>query len=219
MIDWISNWLKQIILLVLIATFIDLLLPNNAMDRYVKLVMGLLIIMAILSPLLQLFHSDLDLSSIALSDKYENGKQMDSINQITEKGNDLKKSQEVFVQKEVEKSIGETVEKDIIRQFPVEVIQTNVQIKGNVEQNSQIKKMSVIARVRFTSSEEELKLNMQERIRPVKPVTISGDSIQIENAKTASDSKRQELTRRITQYLQRIWHLIPEQINVRVDSA
>lgn len=219
MIEWISSWLKQIVLLVLIATFIDLLLPNNAMDRYVKLVMGLLIIMAILSPTLQLLHSELDLSSIALSDKYEEGKQMDPIDQIKEKGNDLKKSQETFVQKEVERSIGEMVEKDLTHQFPVEVIQTNVQLQNNVEQNNQVNKIEVIARLRFASSREESKLSTQQGMKPIQPVMISGGSIQRENARTASNSKKQELTKRITQYLQRTWNLLPEQINVRVDPA
>lgn len=65
MVSWMSDWLKQIVLLVLIATFIDLLLPNNRLDRYVKLVMGLLIILAMLSPVFQLLSEDHDLRSFA----------------------------------------------------------------------------------------------------------------------------------------------------------
>ena len=53
MIELLSGWLKQIVILVLIAAFMDLLLPNNSMERYIKLVMGLLIILAILSPVFQ----------------------------------------------------------------------------------------------------------------------------------------------------------------------
>jgi len=58
--EFVGGWLKQIILLVLVATFFDLLLPNNSMERYVKLVMGLLIIFAILNPIFSLLDKNLD---------------------------------------------------------------------------------------------------------------------------------------------------------------
>lgn len=215
MIEWLSSWLKQIILLVLIATFLDLLLPNNAMDRYVKLVMGLLIIMAILSPLLQLIHSNLDLSSLALSDKYENGKQMDSVEQIKERSTNLKKSQEAFVQTEVESSLGQTVTQEITQQFPVEVIQTNVQIQNPKEKNARIKKVQVMARLKPSITQ-----GTSQEMKPVEPVIISNHSIQTaENRDAASNAKRLEITRKITQYLQQTWHLLPGQINVRVDPV
>lgn len=212
MIDWLSSWLKQIILLVLIATFLDLLLPNNAMDRYVKLVMGLLIIMAILSPLLQLIHSDLDLWSLALSDKYENEKEMDTIGQIKEKSTELKKSQEAFVQREVENSLRQTVTQEVNQQFPVEVIQTDVQIQDAKEKSVKIKKVSMIARMKPSVSQDAM-----HEMKPVEPVVISDSSVQSNKQDAASKGKRLELSRKITNYLQQTWQLRPGQIIVRVD--
>jgi stage III sporulation protein AF len=58
MIEFLSEWLRKIILLILLATFIDLLLPNSSMQRYVKLVIGLFVLLTILSPLFQVFHSE-----------------------------------------------------------------------------------------------------------------------------------------------------------------
>jgi len=57
MMEALGGWLKQIVLVVLLATFIDLLLPNRTMQRYVKLVVSLFILMTILSPVMQLFGS------------------------------------------------------------------------------------------------------------------------------------------------------------------
>ena len=68
MIAFLSNWLKEIVLLILIATFIDLLLPNRSMERYVKLVMGLVIILAILAPIISLLNKNVDLSKLSLTD-------------------------------------------------------------------------------------------------------------------------------------------------------
>ncbi|MCA1295889.1 stage III sporulation protein AF [Paenibacillus sp. alder61] len=55
---FIGEWLKEIILVVLIAVFIELLLPNRAMERYVKFVVSLLILLTLLSPLMRLFSTD-----------------------------------------------------------------------------------------------------------------------------------------------------------------
>ncbi|GIP48476.1 hypothetical protein J53TS2_20670 [Paenibacillus sp. J53TS2] len=56
--DWLAEWLREIIFIVLIAVFIDLLLPNRAMERYVKFVVSLLILLTLLSPVMRFFSAD-----------------------------------------------------------------------------------------------------------------------------------------------------------------
>ncbi|WP_199620170.1 stage III sporulation protein AF [Paenibacillus alkalitolerans] len=63
--DALAAWLKQIILVVLIATFIDLLLPNRSLQRYVKLVVSLFILMTILSPVMNLLGSNANMRMLA----------------------------------------------------------------------------------------------------------------------------------------------------------
>ena len=48
----ISFWLKNIIMVVLFATFLELLLPNGSMQRFVRVIMGLFIMLAILNPVM-----------------------------------------------------------------------------------------------------------------------------------------------------------------------
>ncbi|APO46643.1 stage III sporulation protein AF [Paenibacillus xylanexedens] len=55
---WLSNWLQDLIMIVLLATFVDMLLPNRSMERYVKLVLSLLILLTLLSPITKLLKSD-----------------------------------------------------------------------------------------------------------------------------------------------------------------
>lgn len=50
----LGEWLKEIIIIVLFAVFIDLLLPNRAMERYVKFVVSLLILLTLLSPVMRI---------------------------------------------------------------------------------------------------------------------------------------------------------------------
>ncbi|SFU89884.1 stage III sporulation protein AF [Alicyclobacillus macrosporangiidus] len=53
-----GEWLKQIILLVILAALADLLLPTKAMQRYVRAVMGVAILAAMLQPFLPYLRSD-----------------------------------------------------------------------------------------------------------------------------------------------------------------
>lgn len=49
-------WLKQVVLVLLAAAFLDWVLPTTAMQRYVKVVMGLVVVGTLLTPLMQIFH-------------------------------------------------------------------------------------------------------------------------------------------------------------------
>lgn len=52
MIAFMTVWIKSIIFVVLFASFLELLLPNNSMQRFVRVIMGLFIMLAILNPVL-----------------------------------------------------------------------------------------------------------------------------------------------------------------------
>ncbi|MDG5788697.1 stage III sporulation protein AF [Evansella sp. AB-P1] len=56
----ITAWITNIILLILFASILELLLPNSKMQRYVKLVVGLMLLMVMLQPLLSVFQMDPD---------------------------------------------------------------------------------------------------------------------------------------------------------------
>lgn len=52
--DWLGDWLKSVIMVVLFAAFVDLILPGKALERYARLVLSLLILLTLLSPIITL---------------------------------------------------------------------------------------------------------------------------------------------------------------------
>lgn len=56
--SWLGGWLREIILIVLIATFVELLLPSKSMERYARLVLSLLVLLTILNPVISLLKGD-----------------------------------------------------------------------------------------------------------------------------------------------------------------
>ncbi|KLU61351.1 stage III sporulation protein AF [Peptococcaceae bacterium CEB3] len=58
----LQNLIRNLAIILLLATFLEMLLPNKSMRGYVRLVMGLFVISAILNPLADLLHVPLALN-------------------------------------------------------------------------------------------------------------------------------------------------------------
>lgn len=70
MVEWFNNWIQGIIIAVIIATIIEMILPHGTIKKYIKVVIGMYILFAIISPLIEkVTHIDtekiLDTSSYA----------------------------------------------------------------------------------------------------------------------------------------------------------
>lgn len=64
---FVIDWVTQIIVFVLLAAVIDLLIPDNGMKKYVKLTVGLIMILIFLKPIFYLFQFDMP---VALEQSY-----------------------------------------------------------------------------------------------------------------------------------------------------
>lgn len=52
----IGEWLQPIVAAIILAGFLEMLLPDNELKDVTKMIMGLLIIMLLIQPLVKLFH-------------------------------------------------------------------------------------------------------------------------------------------------------------------
>ncbi|KAB7669980.1 stage III sporulation protein AF [Bacillus sp. B1-b2] len=68
--EFIKEWVTNIILFILLATVIDMLLPNSTFQKYTKMVAGLLLLTVILTPVFKLVsHNFEDILVSATSNK------------------------------------------------------------------------------------------------------------------------------------------------------
>ncbi|MEN2766022.1 stage III sporulation protein AF [Ornithinibacillus xuwenensis] len=58
--DLLIQWVSQIIVFILLATIIDLLVPAGSMKKYIKFVVGLVLILIFLQPIFHLFQFDVE---------------------------------------------------------------------------------------------------------------------------------------------------------------
>ena len=64
MVDFIRQWIVNIVTLVLFIVLIEMLLPSGKMKKYAGLVTGTILIIAIISPLLGLFGKNFDFAAL-----------------------------------------------------------------------------------------------------------------------------------------------------------
>ena len=53
MMNFLSSWAEQIVLAVIIATIIELILPNSKNKKYIQMVIGIYIMFNIISPIIK----------------------------------------------------------------------------------------------------------------------------------------------------------------------
>ena len=75
MIQFLSSWAEQIVLAVIIATIIELILPQNRNKKYIQMVIGIYILFNIISPIIKnkdtiLTSGDYDLEKYESSSIY-----------------------------------------------------------------------------------------------------------------------------------------------------
>ena len=75
MIQFLSSWAEQIVLAVIIATIIELILPQNKNKKYIKMVIGIYVLFNIISPIIKnkdtiLTVGDYDLEKYESSSNY-----------------------------------------------------------------------------------------------------------------------------------------------------
>lgn len=214
-LEWLGNWLKQIIILIIIATLIDLILPNRSMERYVKLVMGLLMIMAILTPILQLIGKENILTNWGVEfwnktvKEEARYKQYPSMKEIEAASQSVKQQQEAFVQQQVARQIEHMVTEQVESRFSMKVHHCDVKLK---EEAGEVK----LEKVRLILSKElnEAKESDDKEIIAIRPIEIG----QEENNELSDSQEDKEIIKNIKNFISEMWHLDRANIEIQMQT-
>lgn len=67
LIAWVRQWIANIIALIFLATLLELLLPRGSLQRFVRVVMGLLVMLAVLQPVFSLMAQGFGLDALRVA--------------------------------------------------------------------------------------------------------------------------------------------------------
>lgn len=185
-VDFIITWTKGIIVAVIIASIIEMILPNGNSKKYIKMVIGVYIVFNIVAPVInKVTNNSFSLESIIDVNKYTN--QIESYEVSTEK---LDSNNESSI-KEMYKI---NLEKDMKSKLEEKgYIVNSINIEINNDKEYTIK--SVDLKISKTGEQEEKKENTVEKIEKVNIEVSVENRIQnnanIENVEISEKEKNE----------------------------
>ncbi|MBP1989047.1 stage III sporulation protein AF [Paenibacillus eucommiae] len=242
--DWLAGWLRTIIMVILLATFVDLLLPSNTMHRYVKTVMSLFILLTLLSPVLELFQKNWDVEQMMTAAEQ---KQYNAANQASNGRKGGMKSLEAIIQDaERLKAIGEKQSLELLQkqietvmmqdlQQQTDLVVDKAQVAAKLDNNGK----PIVTDVWVTLHEIDRESAAQKpeeaediaaiaSIRPIEPIRIRRDSDELVSAGKRGESggapgklslPLEQERQRLVQRISRDWQVHAGQIEVQIQAG
>jgi stage III sporulation protein AF len=136
----VIEWAANILIFILFAMMIDLLLPSSNMQKYVKMVVGLILLLLMLSPVLELLSIHPDRLIASIIPERESQQEMMK-NEIEMKKKEIQASQRAYILEQMAVQMKNQVDEELMKEYGLSVedvsLQTkekeNLQIPGDIE--------------------------------------------------------------------------------------
>ncbi|THE11296.1 stage III sporulation protein AF [Bacillus timonensis] len=209
--SFIAEWITNIILFILLATIVDMLLPSSSMQKYVKMVTGLLLILIILTPLFSLFKTDLDQALLNMNLKpVQPEKSLENLIDLKKK--EIQASQRAYILETMAVQLKTEVEEELVQnEYDLTVQKVNVFLSSAVDVKETVT-LDDIQSIEVVLSKETAE---PDDVPVVKPVEID-TSKQTEPAYKKVD---QTNVKAITKSLSTRWEIDSDKIVVTVEGG
>lgn len=195
MIEFLSSWAQGIIVAVIIATLIEMILPNSSSKKYVKVVIGMYILFTIVSPIIKkVGGKDINLNTIDI-EKYEQ--------QIAKSDNTISRKFEDNNTRSIKDIYVSNLKADIsakLKEKGYEIDTSDIQIKD--DENYTIEKITL----KLIKMEQKQEKNNEIVINTVE----IGNTISQKDSKTLSDDDKQE----VKDYISETYDIDKKNINI-----
>ncbi|KXG78166.1 hypothetical protein AN618_05580 [Fervidicola ferrireducens] len=195
MVANLSSWIKQIIMVAMFTLFVDLFMPDNDLRKYIKVILGIIVMIAILNPIISLLNADTFFAGVQL----EAGGYLDE-NSISRQAEKLKQKNMEMALELYEKELEERIVRQLRQLTFLEVSKTDVK----VEQDGSIKEIHLV-----------IKKNSPQPKKNVEKVFVSLDSHLSSTSKT--NFEKDEI-KKLKEYLSAFYEIPETNISVEVEG-
>ncbi|MBM7650438.1 stage III sporulation protein AF [Bacillus ectoiniformans] len=191
---FISDWIVNVIAFILLAAVIDLLLPSSEFQKYVKLVLGLLLVMVMLSPLWKLMSVDVGAEFQRWTERQSSGNQLND--HIMKQTTDLQVTNEMLIVKQSEESLKEMAETEVKEKFNQTIAGIDIKI-------------------------DQWKQSLPESLKRVDVYVSNGEAVNAPNAiqeividSSVQTQSKKEVHPELVSFLSKKWNIPEEQLNI-----
>lgn len=164
--SFLTTWVTNIIVFILFAIVLDMLIPNSSMQKYTKLVIGLLLTAIFLTPILSLFKEDFasNLQHKIMTNGVWGGQAME--NSMETKKKEIVETQQAYILEQMAVQLKNEAEKELMERSGYEIRDVEIRL---INPNGEMKEENIesIHVTLVEKSEEEA-----EGVQPVERVDI-----------------------------------------------
>ncbi|RSL34558.1 stage III sporulation protein AF [Salibacterium salarium] len=205
--EWLSQWMSNLIIFLLAAFLLELLLPSSSFQKYARLVLSFILMLLIIEPILSLTNSaseeKLKERIDTLSDSNFENQSVEL--QVNNQKNEIEAGQDAYISKQVSIQLKDQVSDHLKEQWGWEV--ENISFEPGEENETDMDKASV--HVSLTSHKEED--NSSSDIETVR-IDVEQQSDEIEHTEETNESH--PVRADIKTYLAETWEVKEEQISI-----
>lgn len=193
MVEWLTSWAQGIIVAVIIATIIEMILPNGACKKYVKVVIGLYILFTIISPMITKFtNNDFNVNELFDTKSYEE--------QLAKSDEDISKKLEENNNRTIKDIYKSNLEADIkakLQDKGYKVESSYIQIQD--DENYTIEFISLNLDKEEKVEEDKKENNIEKiEIEEIEEINIQSGSNSAEEKNLISEAEQKELAEYIS---------------------
>ncbi|MGG1573685.1 stage III sporulation protein AF [Fictibacillus sp. NRS-1165] len=119
--NFLTDWISNIVLIILLAVIVDLLIPNSSFQKYIKMVVGLLLILAILNPILKIAGSNVDKVFEAIGVEHQFN-ESDIKNSIEKNKKEIQDSQSAYILEQTRVHMENLVKEELKANYGVAIL-------------------------------------------------------------------------------------------------
>jgi stage III sporulation protein AF len=205
-VGFLTDWLTNLILLILLATILELLLPNSMFQRYVRMVVGLLLLVVMLQPVLAIVTEDLDTWFAELS-LATSTSELSVESDWNSKKDDIESDMRAYISEQMAVQLKRQVEEEFRETYGVQIQSVDVVIEPTAYESGfhpdQVQSVTVL----LTEEADDESVS----IEVVSPVQIDLAS-KTEDIQSVSTEDR--MNQKYIHYLAEVWQIPEEMISL-----
>jgi stage III sporulation protein AF len=196
-VAYITEWIRTIIVFLLLATVLHMLLPNTSLQKYVKFVVSLLLIVLILTPVFKLLRTDVQ-EVIAGFNTSASKKNIENV--IDQKKKEIQASQRAYILEQMAVQMKKQVAKDLEVEYGVQVVDLRI---------------TAVSEVKSPEDIQEISVTFKEADRKTSGTVEAVKRIKIDTSTPHQQTVDKQATQDIQQFLAREWQLEESKIMVQ----
>lgn len=199
MLEWFKSWATGIVIAVIIATIIEMILPNSTSKKYIKIIIGIFIVYTIISPVIGNFKGENLNNYIKVENYIQSNSNALKTNEVSDNA-----------QSSIKKIYSQNLQNDLKTKLKEKgYISNNINISISNDDKYNIERIDIKVDEKVTNSNQDEK-QVKTIVDNIKAIKIKVKKDDSQNNAIITENDKNE----IKEYIKQIYQIDLNNINV-----